>query len=163
MALCYILNMLQTKRRQGFITWKPRSFTGLMGLYEANYRRLKRLLGGILPAPGERLVSRSPGDMDLHICGIEQTPYTTVFRMTYRFEGEADGDEQPGLIIRLYHDAHMAEVLSCDMGLPAGTELERRWSCNLLLEKWLAYCHLNRHRFGPVRIQLVDAPQSGLR
>jgi uncharacterized protein YqiB (DUF1249 family) len=43
----------------------------------------------------------------------------------------------------VYHDARLAEACS------TGVEPRRgaRWSCNMLLNKWLEYCVGSGHRF----------------
>lgn len=161
--------MLATKRQRDIVVWKPRSFVGLMSLYESNYLRLRRLLGGSLPAPGERLASRASGDPELWLEGIDHSRYTATLRLTYVFDDGTD----PDLVIRLYHDAHLVEAMHC--GAPgrhpvlagfrtgSGTELERRWARNLMLHKWLAHCHERGHCFGPVRRRLEEPAHAGLR
>lgn len=148
--------------------WRPRSFIGLMSLYEANHLRLTRLLGGVTPAPGESLVSRVPGDLALHVDGLERARYTTTLLMTYWFE-RAD----PDLVLRIYHDAHLVEVMQCvsepkhhalqDFAPAAGDEISRRWTRNLMLHKWLEYCHERGHRFGHAPVPVFEPMDAGLR
>lgn len=162
--------MVATQRKKIIALWQPRSFVGLMMLYESNHLRLKRLLGGIVPAPGESLVSRVPGDLALHLDGMERSRYTTTFRLTYWFDGEL---ADPDLIVRLYHDACLVEAMQCGhqhrhrllrrFPTDHGGELERRWMRNLMLNKWLDYCHERGHRFGPVRLSAREPMDAGLR
>jgi uncharacterized protein YqiB (DUF1249 family) len=52
--------------------------------------------------------------------------------------------------VRIYHDARLGEALSCRrehahkaLGAVRPTprgELERRWSMNIMLNKWLEFC-----------------------
>jgi len=161
--------MVITKHRSTAIVWKPRSFTGLMALYENNYLKLMRLLAGTVPAPREQLFSRVINDLDLMITGEDTSPYTTTLCMTYLFDDVAD----PDLLVRVYHDAHLAEAMHCG-GRPRhrvlrgfntqrGSELERRWARNLMLNKWLDYCHERGHRFGHAETPCVEPVQLGLR
>ena len=145
--------MFATRHKRFIELARPRSFVGLMSLYDNNYRRLQRLLGGFLPEPGESLVSRVPGDVTLHIEGVARGPFTHTFRLTYRF----DGRPEPDLVVRVYHDARLAEAMH------AGPDLDRRWAHNLLLNRWLEYCHERGHRFGPVAITLREPIDVGLR
>jgi uncharacterized protein YqiB (DUF1249 family) len=135
---------------------RPVSFVSLMTLYESNYIRLRALLGDARALPGES-VSRTPGDLDLHVHAIEHCRYTTILRMTYLF-GEAGGAvAEPDLEVRVYHDARLAEACGSATRLrhpglaglrdtlPAG--LGERWLRNMLLNKWLDYCAERGHRF----------------
>ncbi len=161
--------MVITKHRNTVTIWRPRSFTGLMALYESSYLKLLRLLAGTIPAPGEQLFSRVVDDLDLKISGEERSPYTTTLRMTYIFDDVAD----PDLVIRLYHDAHLVEAMRCGrqprhrilrhFNTQRGSELERRWARNLMLNKWLDYCHERGHRFGHAETPSVEPVQLGLR
>ena len=64
---------------------------------------------------------------------------------------------EPELEIRVYHDARLAEACGTGgatahpglMRLAAAVEPGRgeRWSCNMLLNKWLEYCVGSGHRF----------------
>jgi uncharacterized protein YqiB (DUF1249 family) len=136
----------------------PRSFAGLMALYESNHARLRQLLGDVTALPALS-VSSSRTDLQLHVTRSERSRYTTSLHMTYHFES-ADGVHcDPDLLLRIYHDARLAEAISCcdqprhaalrGMWLPAGSELDRRWSLNIMLNKWLEYCLDHGHQFRP--------------
>ena len=79
---------------------------------------------------------------------------------------EIDGQEQcgervadPDLLVRIYHDALMAEAMACtrhhrhaalkEFDTRPGAELSRRWTRNVMLNKWLEYCVDKGHRFFP--------------
>lgn len=165
--------MLVSKRRRITALWQPRSFVGLMSLYDTNHRRLLRLLGGTLPTPGQHMISRVPDDLALHLEGIERSRYTTTCRLTYWFDG-ADGEvADPDLLVRVYHDAHLAEAMQCGhrhrhrllrrFHTDRGGELQRRWMRNLMLNKWLEYCHERGHRFGPAAVRAREPIDAGYR
>lgn len=134
----------------------PRSFAGLMTLYEANFLRLKELIGDPRRVP-ERCQSRAERDLALHVSVLERCPYTTVLHMTYWFPHADTLVADPDLVVRVYHDARLAEACSCSAqhhhraltayALTAHTELDRRWLMNVMLAKWLEYCIERRHRF----------------
>ncbi|HET6725173.1 MAG TPA: DUF1249 domain-containing protein [Gammaproteobacteria bacterium] len=134
---------------------QPRSFAGLMTLYESNYIRLRQLVGPLHALP-DYLCSEVAGEPPLSLEIVERAPYTSTLRMTYWFDADSDLIADPDLVLRVYHDASMAEVLSCRNGgrhrllshypCSARTEIRRRWVTNMMLHKWLEYC-IDRHHF----------------
>jgi len=140
------------------ISWRarPRSFVSLMTLYESNYIRLGWLVPDLRRARGS-LTSAVVGEPALELSVVEQCRYTTSLQMTYLFGEGAGAEREPGLEIRVYHDARLAEA--CGTGAePARPRLRKiasgvaadsgqRWSCNMLLNKWLEYCVGSGHRF----------------
>lgn len=136
---------------------KPRSFAGLMTLYAANYASLRQLLGDLRKLPAT-LISRSPSDFRIYLTVEARSRYTTCLRMTYRLYGAGRASDSPDLELRIYHDARLAEAVSCGDSLRvvgpgirvsgARCELAQRWTLNMLLRKWLEYCLDHQHRFG---------------
>ena len=140
------------------ITWRarPRSFVSLMTLYESNFIRLGWLVPDLRRLRGS-LTSSVAGEPALEVAVVEQCRYTTSFQMTYLFEEDGARLREPRLDVRVYHDARLAEA--CGTGaapvhprlrrLMAGVAAGRceRWSCNMLLNKWLEYCVETGHRF----------------
>jgi uncharacterized protein YqiB (DUF1249 family) len=139
------------------ISWRarPRSFVGLMTLYESNYIRLGWLVPGLQRLRGS-LTSEVPGEPSLELSVIEQCRYTTAFQMSYLFADGGAISREPGLEVRVYHDARLAEARGS--GASAHPRLRRlvatvpasrgeRWSSNMLLNKWLEYCVESGHRF----------------
>jgi uncharacterized protein len=135
---------------------RPRSFAGLMTLYESNHVRLKQLLGNLRRVP-ENAVSASSRDLSLYLTVEERCRYTTVMQLTYWFEDGAGRTPDPDLKLRVYHDARLAEAVSCadsprhealkGVWRPARSVMEHRWTLNILLNKWLEFCLDNRHVF----------------
>jgi uncharacterized protein YqiB (DUF1249 family) len=140
------------------ISWsaRPRSFVSLMTLYESNYIRLGWLVPDLKRLRGS-VTSEVAGEPALELSVVEQCRYTTALHMTYRFGEGVAATREPELEIRVYHDARLAEA--CGTGaapthprlrrLAAGVPAShgRRWSCNMLLNKWLEYCVGSGHRF----------------
>ena len=99
----------------------------------------------------------TPDDCDLYLSVESTTKYTQVLRMTYLFDDDGEPVADPDLVIRVYLDARMAEVAGWAAhhrhamlrGLADRFrgELDRRWSNNMMLSKWLDYLHLARHSF----------------
>ena len=132
------------------------SFVSLMTLYESNYVRLGWLVHDLagVRAP---CVSRVGGDCDLHLSPVELAPYTSLFRLTYEFDGTGGPLRDPDLEVCVYHDARLAEVRSfrgfqrlaqlAPLQAKLKRELDQRWSRNMMLNKWLEYCIERGHRF----------------
>ena len=127
---------------------KPRSFVGLMALYESNYLRLL----GLVPELGRIdgcFRSRVAGDCDLHLEVLERSRYTVTLSLTYHFETDDGLLMDPDMSVRAYLDGRLAEVLAIGKAQrhPAlrqlvhehRAELDRRWRSNIVLNKWLEY------------------------
>lgn len=145
----------------------PGSFSALMDLYERNYIHLRRLLPTMPPMRVER-VSRIPGGLDLHVRITERCRYTSELLLTYRFaQDESSVVAEPNLLIRVYHDARLAEVMAAqprrhpvftadppDRCSADGISLLSRWRINRFLYKWLSYCLRQGHRFSEQNFDL---------
>jgi uncharacterized protein YqiB (DUF1249 family) len=147
-ACCYIDGMLLDTYLVPETIAKPRSFVGLMALYESNFLRLLGLVPELERLDG-CFRSRVAGDCDLYLEVLERSRYTVTLSLTYRFETDDGLRVDPDITVRAYLDGRQAETLS--MGRkqqhPAfrrllrehGKELDRRWRCNMVLNKWLDY------------------------
>ena len=127
---------------------KPKSFVGLMALYESNYLRLQQLIPDIERLDGYYR-SRVAGDCDLHVEILDRSRYTITLSLSYFFY---EGDERiadPDMHVRMYLDGQLAEAMHFGKNHrhPAirrltkehRKELDRRWRRNMLLNKWLEY------------------------
>jgi uncharacterized protein YqiB (DUF1249 family) len=139
---------------------KPRSFGGLMALYETNFVRLSHLIDRLDVIAGER-VSRCASDFPLYLSIENRTRYTCELRLSYHFLADKEASEaiiaDPDLSARVYFDARMVEV--CDWAQQHRhallkslhnsyrTELDRRWANNIILSKWLEYLTDRGHSF----------------
>lgn len=126
----------------------PRTFVGLMALYESNYLRLLRLLPDLERLDG-CFRSRVAGDCDLHVEILERCRYTVTLSMTYVFEAEDGQVRNPDMTVRAYLDGRQAEAMRLRGGNQHaelrrilrvhGAELDSRWRRNVVLNKWLEY------------------------
>ena len=127
-----------------------------MALYEGNFIKLAGLLGEPARLEGE-MVSRAARDLPVYLSVMERSKYTRVLRMTYTFAGPDGAVADPDLVVRVYLDARMAEVRSWAshhrhgvlqrLDAELGRELDRRWSRNMMLSKWLDFLCDTGHRF----------------
>ncbi len=127
---------------------RPRSFVGLMSLYEENFQRINRLIPELRRLDG-CYRSRVAGDCDLYLEILERSRYTITFSLSYFFEGDNGRVADPDLKIRAYLDGQLAEAMSLT-GTHEHAELRRlarahraelnvRWHRNIMLNKWLDY------------------------
>ena len=127
---------------------KPRSFVGLMALYESNFLRLLRLIPEIARLDG-CFRSRVAGDCDLHIEILERNRYTVTLSLTYHFKTDNGLLTDPDMTVRAYLDGQLAEAMAVGdkhrhtmlRGLirEHRQELDLRWQRNIVLNKWLDY------------------------
>jgi uncharacterized protein len=132
---------------------KPRTFSGLMDLYEHNYLRIRKIVPDLDIA--DEMISVSPGHLDLYLSVLERCKYTTMLRMTYLFKDEDDEIiREPDMHLRIYHDANIAEVHDrLDRNhrrIYSGDTLQQKWRLNRFLYKWLGYCIFQGHCFHPI-------------
>lgn len=132
---------------------RPRSFVSLMTLYESNYIRLGWLVPDLRRLTGA-LMSAVPGQPALELAVLEQCRYTTTLGLSYLFDDGGAPVREPGLEVRVYHDARLAEACGTVVHpqlRPLAAAIPRdqgqRWSRNMLLNKWLEYCAGGGHRF----------------
>ena len=127
---------------------KPRSFVGLMSLYESNFLRLQQLIPEISRLDGYYR-SGVAGDCDLHVEILDRSRYTVTLSLTYFFFDGTRRIADPDLKIRVYLDCGLAEAMSL-CGRHRHVELRRlvrrhkqeldaRWHRNIVLNKWLEY------------------------
>ena len=127
---------------------KPKSFAGLMAMYESNYLRLLHLIPDLEQLDG-CFRSRVAGDCELYVDILERCRYTVTLSLTYYFEGEEGRVADPDMTVRAYLDGQLAEAMSlCGIHRHAElrrlaktqrSELDARWKRNVVLNKWLEY------------------------
>ncbi|MBT8091413.1 MAG: DUF1249 domain-containing protein [Gammaproteobacteria bacterium] len=127
---------------------KPRSFVGLMALYESNYLRLLRLLPELERLDG-CFRSRVAGECDLHLEVLERSRYTVTLSLTYHLETDDGLLVDPDITIRAYLDGGLAEAMAIgdrrhnvalrQLVREHRRELDQRWRRNMVLNKWLEY------------------------
>ncbi len=127
---------------------RPRSFVGLMMLYESNFIRLRQLIPELERLDGY-YQSRVAGDCDLHLEILDRSRYTVTLSLSYFFQVDGTRFADPDVKIRVYLDGSLAEAMSlCGEHRHAelrrltrvhGAELGARWRRNIVLNKWLDY------------------------
>ncbi len=143
---------------------RARDLPALMELYELNYIQLRQLIPDV-ELVADQAVSRVEGGLDLHLSVRERARYTTTLHLSYSFDEGAT--LAPDILVRLYHDAQAAEVLSRGKGRGGSGSgfdrfrhdypIEARWRVNRFLHKWLGFCLRHGHGFSPAREQFEEA------
>ena len=144
----------------------PKGFVSLMDLYENNYMRLHRLIPDISLLP-DNSISHLPGCLSLHMTVLERTQFTTTIYLTYYFEESTQSVAEPALTLRLYHDAHQAEVLNGHLQhgrqrydhIPEKA-IKVKWKLNRFLYKWLGYCLYLGHQFPVNKSDTAAVPEA---
>ena len=146
--LCYIHRMLLDHQLVPQTIIKPKSFVGLMALYESNYLRLLQVIPELERLDG-CFRSRVAGDCDLHVEILERCRYTVTLSLTYYFPAADGVVADPAMTVRAYLDGQLAESMSFGSDR-RHVELQRllqvhkpdldaRWHRNTVLNKWLDY------------------------
>ena len=143
----------------------PSRFSWLMGLYAENYHRLSRLFAPHNLQLGSYLSSLDDG-LDVRLDVLERHRYTLDLHLTYNFIDSETGERAPSAQLRMYHDAHMAEVLDCrpDRRLvraigplqPARSVVQQRVRMSSFLNRWLEYLAEQGHSIGT--LEAISAP-----
>jgi uncharacterized protein YqiB (DUF1249 family) len=126
----------------------PRSFVGLMSLYESNFLRLQQVIPEIERLDGYYRSSVA-GDCDLHLEILDRSRYTLTLSLTYFFFDEGLRVADPDMQIRVYFDGRLAEAMHFRgqhrhvalrrLVREHKEELDARWRRNSVLHKWLEY------------------------
>ncbi len=127
---------------------RPKSFVGLMALYESNYLRLLHLIPELERLDG-CFRSRVAGDCELHVEILERCRYMVTLSLTYYFQTDEGRIADPDMTVRAYLDGHLAEVMDLSgnhrhaqlrrLTKIHRVELDARWQRNVVLNKWLEY------------------------
>jgi len=127
---------------------RPKSFVGLMALYESNYLRLLQVVPELDRLDG-CFRSRVAGECELYVEILERCRYTVTLSLTYFFENESGGIADPDIVVRAYLDGKLAETMSLSgnhrhaelrrLTKAHDRELSSRWQRNMVLNKWLEY------------------------
>lgn len=154
--LCYISSMLADSYIVPECIVRPGTLGGLISLYEANFIKLAWLLANPARDSGT-FVSRCTRDCDLHLTVEEHSRFTRQLRLTYLFQEPSGAVADPDMLLRIYLDARVAEVVAwadhqrhpllCSLALSYCSEIDRRWARNMVLGKWLDFLLDNGHSF----------------
>ena len=127
---------------------RPKSFVGLMALYESNFLRLQRLIPELERLDGYYR-SSVPGDCDLHVEIQDRSRYTITLSLSYFFEEDGARVADPDMQVRVYLDGQLAEATAWSgqhrhaelrrISRAHRDELDKRWRHNIVLNKWLDY------------------------
>jgi uncharacterized protein YqiB (DUF1249 family) len=145
--------LLYTHNGYGCEDVASKGFVSLMDLYENNHMRFRKLAGE-LGELGSSSRSQVAGCLDLHMEVLERSQFTSTVCLTYRLVERGSLVSEPNLVIRIYHDAGLVEVLAGHLkhgrqhhdNLPVESA-RMKWKLNRFLYKWLGFCLHIGHSF----------------
>ncbi|WP_198245086.1 DUF1249 domain-containing protein [methane-oxidizing endosymbiont of Gigantopelta aegis] len=135
-------------------------------LCESNYQKLLRLIPELKQIKTEAvgLCKNKPA---IHLEMLEQSRYTVTIKLSHRFGDELETFMMPEVVIRIYFDAQLAEVLSDHARHPvsyvykSATEsvaiMHYKWRLNYFLDKWLTHCLKDHYHFSSQTQDLAPA------
>lgn len=127
---------------------RPKSFVGLMALYESNYLRLLQLIPELHRLDGYYR-STVASDCALHLEILDRSRYTITLSLSYFFYDGEVRVADPDMKIRVYLDGQLTEAMEFSgdhrhaelrrLSREHRHELDVRWRRNIVLNKWLDY------------------------
>lgn len=120
---------------------------------EANYRRLAKLFPDMAVADRRQLGLDGAPQRKVVLQVCERGPYTTLLRIRQEEPGSGRWTRMPSLLVRVYHDARLAEVAACEdernlwprqeYPNPRMLQRDEKAQWNRFLGEWLAACLAN--------------------
>ncbi len=133
---------------------RPKSFIGLMSIYESNYLRLMQIIPELERLDGY-YQSHVAGDCSLHLEIVDRARYTVTLSLSYFFFEDGERIADPDMKVRAYLDGQLAEAMSISghhrhaelhrIWCQHRQELDARWRRNIVLNKWLEYLATQGH------------------
>ena len=126
---------------------RPRSFVGLMAVYESNYLRLLQLVPELERLDG-CFRSRVAGDCELFLEVLERCRYTITMSLTYQFDSDEGRIADPDVKVRAYLDGRLAEAMSIGVDhqhAPSLPELSGEFNIVMVRNdaSWFATVHVH--------------------
>ena len=123
---------------------------------ESNYQKLFRLIPDLCSFQ-KAAIGRTQNKPALYLDVLERNPYTLTIELSHCFDRHLHELLEPGLRIRVYLDAQLAEVIR-DHVRPAVDKVYKnpgsareiqdyKWRLNYFLQKWLDHCLKTEYRF----------------
>ena len=145
-----------------------------MARCEFNYLRLLRVFPRMALDQQRRLSLSASSDREVVLSVLERTPFTTLLSLeehsctSPNSSSGARWSSPPVLTVRMYHDAKVAEVVTCDQirntrpvhPYPNKKMLQRdekaQW--NRFLEEWLTLCLEHASVTEPAPVLVAEPP-----
>lgn len=148
------MNVVLASRSQELL---PSRFAWLMGLHAENFHRLRRLFAIHRLELGHYYSSVGDG-LDVVLDVHHRHPYTLDASLSYAQTDAGTGQPAPSAQLRLYLDAHVAEVQHCHPGKqlwqvlgpwpPTAVMSRHRMRMATFLNRWLVYLAEQGHSLG---------------
>ncbi len=135
-------------------------------LCESNYQKLLQLIPCLKQLQTD-LYGLSENRPGLHLQLLERSPYTLPFKLSHYFGDELETFMLPDVVIRVYFDAQLAEVLSdharhtvfhvYKSASESVAIMEYKWRLNVFLDKWLDHCLKDHYHFSNTPPETIPA------
>jgi len=123
---------------------------------ESNYQKLFRLIPDLCSFD-KTAIGHTQNKPALYLDVLERNPYTLTIELSHCFDRQLQELIEPGVRIRVYLDAKLAEVIH-DRDRPAVARVYKnpgavlqiqdyKWRLNYFLQKWLDHCLKTEYRF----------------
>ncbi len=132
---------------------------------ESNFQKLLRLIPDLSDIK-EAAVGLAASQTTLYLEVIEETPYTKTVELSHCFSNNTNELMAPAVIIRVYLDARLAEVLSDHARARVARVfpdprksrdiMNYKWRLNYFLQKWLDHCLGKSYQFSSKHPRLSD-------
>ena len=136
--------------------WPVNTSLCLEMICESNYQKLFRLIPDLCSFD-KIAIGHTQNKPALYLDVLERNPYTLTIELSHCFDRQLAEMIEPGVRIRVYLDAKLAEVIR-DHDRPAVDRIYRnpgavleiqdyKWRLNYFLQKWLDHCLKTEYRF----------------
>ena len=136
--------------------WPVNTSLCLEMICESNYQKLFRLIPDLCSFD-KIAIGHTQNKPALYLDVLERNPYTLTIELSHCFDRQLAEMIEPGVRIRVYLDAKLAEVIR-DHDRPAVDRIDRnpgavleiqdyKWRLNYFLQKWLDHCLKTEYRF----------------
>lgn len=121
----------------------------------SNYQKLFKLIPD-LSGLQKAAVGSAPSHTNLYVDVVDRSVYTMTIRLSHCFNLHTDERLEPDVIIRIYLDAQLVEVLGDHARQPvtrvfkpalSADIMHYKWRLNYFLQKWLDHCLSKNYRF----------------
>jgi len=135
-------------------------------LCSGNYQKLLRLIPDLVSVH-ETAVGVAPHCSQLILTVVDRSAYTITVELSHHFGKPENTQFLPAMLIRIYLDAKMAEVISdyAHKALPQVFEhfgfskaiMDYKWRLNYFLQKWLEHCLKKGYFFSVANVKTSAA------
>ncbi len=125
-------------------------------LCESNYQKLFSLIPELCSFQ-DKAMGKTARKPPLYLTIIDRTNHTLTIELSHRFNTNIENFATPAVIIRIYLDANLAEVIKDHARTDVSKVyrdpgqcveiMDYKWRLNYFLQKWLDHCLQDNYKF----------------